>query len=149
MPIVTDCQEWWKVWGPRIAAEVGYQGWVLFILDVNEKIVEESMLLSRLLRGKPEYDTRGWTPDEWGNCEEVTMAGLRWFERHAPSVIKDSPEWAQFILSAQYNNLCVLARLGREVRAATEQGYTTVVLEKRDGGIECTQGADRFLEEVA
>jgi hypothetical protein len=149
LPVVSDWQDWWRVWGPKILDNVGKVGWVLFVLDANEKILEESMLLSRLIKGKPGHTSKGWTPDEYGNVETICMQGLRWFETHAPSVIRDAPEWAQFILSAQYGNLCVLARLGREQRSLQETGYSTVVLEQRDDGMHCTKGGDRFLEEVA
>lgn len=148
-PFAADCQEWWAIWGPRIVKEVGRVGWVLFILDAHEKLVEGHMLISRLLRSKSKWESKGWTPDEWGNVADITMQSLRWYENHASTIIKQVPEWAAFLIAGQYSNFCLLARLGREMRAAQEQGYSTVVLETKDGGIECTQGGDKFLEEVA
>ena len=148
LPILQDMQLWWKEWGPRIARDVGYQGWVLFLLDGHEKLIEGATLVSRIIRGKPKWDGQG-SEREWGNVESQTTADLRWFERHVDSVKRDAPEWAQFLLTAQYGAFCTLARLGRELRGVQEAGYSTVVLEQRDTGINCTQGGDRFLEEVA
>ena len=128
-----DCQEWWKVWGPEIARQHGRQGWILLLLDANEKITEVSMLLSRLIRNKPEFDSRGWSQAEWQNVEDQTAEAAAWFERSAPAPMKDAPEWAQFLFSAQYGNLCVLKRLGREQRALQEQGYMVATIERRPG----------------
>lgn len=148
LPILQDMDVWWREWGPRIVKDVGKQGWVLFILDANEKIMETSTLLSRVLRNKPEWDTRGWTEKEWSRVDESTTAAVRWFENNMPKP-EHVPEWAQFILSAQYANLCVLARLGRETQAAIDQGYTTVVLEADEGRLNVAQGGHKFLTEVA
>jgi hypothetical protein len=150
LPILQDWQLWWKEWGPRIQRDVGRQGWVLFVLDANEKLLEMSTLVSRIIRGKPSWDSRGWTENEYGNVESICMAGLRWFERHAEAVQKDAPEWAKFILAAQYGNFSALARLGRELRGLQEAGYSTVVLETNEGGdINVLKGGDKFLEETA
>lgn len=148
LPILQDMQDWWQVWGPRIAKEEGKQGWILFLLDAHEKIEEVSMLVSRLLRNKPEWDSKGWSQNEWLPVDEQSTAAVRWFENHLPR-LDDVPEFAQFLLSAQYGNLCVLARLGREMRAAQEQGYTTVVLEADEGRLNVRQGGHKFLTEVA
>lgn len=151
LPVLQDMQVWWKEWGPRIAKDVGRQGWVLFLLDAHEKAVEGGMLVSRIMRGKPKWDSRGWSENEWGNVAALTTANLRWFENHAPAVQRDAPEWAQFLITAQYNTLSALARLGRELRGMQEAGYSTVVLEHNEGGggLTVTQGGDKFLEEVA
>jgi hypothetical protein len=139
LAVLQEWQLWWKEWGPRIARDVGYQGWVLFLLDSNEKITEVEMLASEVLRNQG-----------CENIEIATLKALRWFENHAESVKKDAPEWAAFLLAAQYGNLCALARLGRELRAKQEQGYTTVVLEHTEaGGLNVRAGGDRFLAEVA
>lgn len=147
-PILDDMSDWWRVWGPRIAKDVGKQGWVLFLLDAHEKLVEGANTVSRIVRGKGSWDVRG-SEQDWGNVETLTTGSLRWFEQHAEQVKRDAPDWAQFVIAAQYNGLCALARLGREVRALQEQGYSTVVLEESDKGIACTRGGDKFLEEVA
>ena len=121
---------------------------MLFLLDAHEKLVEGSLLVSRIIRSKPKWDGAG-TEREWGSVEAETTRDLRWFERHAPSVQKDAPEWAQFLITAQYGAFCALARMGRELRGMQVAGYSTVVLEQRDTGMHCTQGGDAFLEEVA
>jgi hypothetical protein len=150
-PILKDMQEWWKEWGPKIVSEVGRQGWVLFLLDAHEKVTEVEMLLSRVLRNKSKWDSAGFSEAEWSNPEQQATAALRWFERHAPGVQKDAPEWAQFLIAAQYNAFSVLSRLGREVRGAVENGYSPVVLEQSatGDGLTVTHGGDRFLREVA
>lgn len=137
LAFAADNDEWWRVWGPKIAARHGRQGWILFLLDANEKVQEVSMLLSRLLRNKPEWDSTGWSAAEWENVEDQTAAAAAWFERSAESPMKDAPEWAQYLFSAQHGNLAVLKRLGRELRAIQEQGYLVATLERRPGvGIE-------------
>lgn len=145
LPVLQDMQLWWREWGPRIARDVGYQGWVLFLLDAHEKQIEGSMTVSRILRGK----LGRVSEREWQNVEDLTTSDLRWFERHAPEVQRDAPEWAQFLITAQYGAFCALARLGRELRGVQVAGYSTVVLEQTENGSAITSGGDKFLEEVA
>ena len=148
LPVLQDMQDWWKAWGPRISRDVGQQGWVLFLLDAHEKLVEGSMLVSRIIRNKPKWDGLG-TESEWGSVEVATTAALHWFENHAPAVQRDAPDWAQFLITAQYGAFCALARLGRELQGLKEAGYSTMVLETSDKGVACTQGGATFLEETA
>lgn len=130
LPIIADWQEWWKAWGPQIAKEHGKQGWILFLLDAHEKVQEVSMTLSRILRNKPDWDSTGWSEKEYLNIENQTGEALAWYERNAPSPMRDAPEWAQFLFSAQHGNLAVLARMGREQRALQEQGYLVATLDR-------------------
>jgi hypothetical protein len=148
LSLMHDWQEWWRAWGPKITAQVGRQGWVLFILDAEEKTRELCMLLSRLIRNKPEWDTRGWSEAEWKNVEETTLEAKCWYERNCPRP-ESVPEWAQFIVSGMYGNFCTLARLGRELRALQEQGYSCVALEATDRGTNVLSGGDRVLQELA
>ena len=133
LAVISDWQDWWRVWGPKIANEVGKQGWILFLLDANEKIQEVTMLVSRLLRNKPEWDSARWTQAEWENIEHLTATACAWYEENAPAPMRDAPDWAQFLFSAQHGNLCALKRAGRELRAVQEQGYLVATLERRPG----------------
>jgi len=133
LAVAADWQEWWQVWGPKIAAEHGRQGWILLLLDANEKVQEVSMMLSRVLRNKPEYETTGWSEAEWLNVEDQSAEAAAWFERNAASPMKDAPEWAHFLFSSLHGNLTVLKRLGRELRAVQDQGYLVATLERRPG----------------
>lgn len=133
LAVLDDWRTWWRHWGPTIAAEHGRQGWILFLLDANEKIQEAAMLVSRVLRNKPEWGTAGWSQAEWLNVEEQTAEAAAWFAREAPGPMRDAPAWAQFLFSAQGGNLAVLKRLGRELRAVQEQGYLVATLERRPG----------------
>lgn len=92
------------------------------------------MLLSRLMRNKVEWDSTGWSEAEWLNCEEQTADALGWYERNAPAPLRDAPDWAQFLFSAQHGNLAVLKRLGREQRALQEQGYLCATIERTPEG---------------
>jgi hypothetical protein len=148
LSLAHDWQEWWREWGPKIAKDVGLQGWVLFILDADEKIRELHMLLSRVIRSKPAWETRGWSAAEWENVETITAAARAWFEKNCPNP-DHVPEWAQFILSGQYGNFQALQRLGRELRALQEQGYNTIAVEARDDGTVVHSGGDRVLQELA
>lgn len=123
MPLLSDWQVWWRTWGPRVAEEVGRCGWVLFLLDANEKVTEAQMVIGKMLRlGK------------WERIEDVTVGGKEWFERNCPRQ-EDVPEWANFVLTALYGQFCTLERLGREVLGAIESGVMPIVIERTDSGV--------------
>lgn len=127
LPVLQDWQEWWQVWGPKLAAEYGKQPWVLFVMDGIEKQVELSMAISRLLRQKPE-DSPGWTEKEWLNIAELTMEARCWFEQNQPRY-DDLPEVAQFLVRVQHGFFRALERVGREVREIQEEGHNTITVE--------------------
>lgn len=131
LPIIADWQAWWREWGPKIADEEGRQPWILFMLDAHERQLETMMVVSRLLRNKPEWNTVGWSESEAGNIEEFTEAAYQWFVRNMPNA-ESVPEYAQFILSAQHGAFATIRRLGRELRHVQEEGYSTVVLDRND-----------------
>ncbi len=133
LDFAADADEWWKVWGPIIASRHGKQGWILFLLDANQKLQETAMLVSRLLRNKPEWNTIGWSQAEWENVETQTALASAWFNEHVDTPMKDAPDWAQYLFVAQAGNFAVLKRLGREMRAIQEQGYLVATLERRPG----------------
>lgn len=147
LPIINDWAAWWRVWGPKLVAAEGRQGWILFLLDAQEKLVEAMVTMSRVIRNKPSWGG-GWSEKEWSNIEETTAGARAWFERNCPDP-KTLPEYAQFLVSGQHGLFCVLSRMGRELRALQTQGYSTVVLEAGDGSLACTSGGDKFLQEVA
>lgn len=134
LPVIEDWQAWWQEWGPRIAAEEGRQPWIIFMLDAHEKTLEGLMLLSRLIRNKPKWNTTGWTQAEWGNVALFGAEARCWFEQNHPR-LEDVPEYAQFIISAQYGVFCALERLTREMRAIQDQGYKVVALESGEDGV--------------
>jgi len=88
------------------------------------------MLISRLLRNKPSWNSTGWSQAEWLNVEEQTAVADAWFQASAESPMRDAPDWARFIFSAQAGTFAVLKRLGRELRAVQEQGYLVATIEK-------------------
>lgn len=133
LDFASDADEWWRAWGPVIASRHGRQGWILFLLDANQKLQETAMLVSRLLRNKPEWNTAGWSQAEWENVEVNTALADSWFREHAAAPMKDAPDWAQYLFVAQAGNFAVLKRLGREMRAIQEQGYLVATLERRPG----------------
>lgn len=135
MPLAAEWREWWREWGPKIAKEVGRQGWVLFILDANEKLLEVQTIMARIIRKGSEWDSTGFQEDEWLNVADVAGKALGWFEANAPSP-RDVPEWARFLLAAQHGNFAVCKRLASELRTLQEQGYSVVTLEHKDGGIQ-------------
>lgn len=138
------------MWGPKIAAEHGHQGWILFLLDANEKIQEVSMLLARLMRNKPEWESTGWSAAEWQSVEDQTAAACSWFEANAPAPMRDAPEWAQFLFTAQHGNFMVLKRLGREQKALQDQGYLVATIERRAGyGLEFGEDAKEIITREA
>jgi len=145
LPVIADWQEWWREWGPKIASQHGKQGWVLFLLDAQEKIQEVSMLASRVIRNKAPWEARGWTEAEWGNVEAEGEAAVVWFATHAPGPLRDAPEWAQFLFTAQHGNLCSLARLCRELRGLQEQGYKVAVVERQPAGLRLDDAATEIL----
>jgi hypothetical protein len=120
-PIVLDQDAWWKEWGPKIEMQEGRQGWILFVLDAQAKILEVSMKISQNVRNR-------WAEAGGVDVEQASEAALRWFEENYPKA-ESLPEWARFIVSAQYGNFCVLARLGRELKGVQDHGFNTLVLE--------------------
>lgn len=148
LPVLRDWKDWWGKWGPLVMEQYGRCGWVLFMLDAVEKILETQMTVSRLIRGKPEWDTTGWSEREWLNVADVTADASAWFDRNCPR-LSDLPEWAGFVLAGQRGMFRTLARIGRELRSLQEQGYTTVVLESGADGISVLKGGDKVLKEVA
>lgn len=129
----TDADEWWREWGPKIAAQHGKQGWILFLLDASQKLQETWMLISRLLRNKPDWNTAGWSQAEWLNVEEQTALADAWFREHVDAPMKEAPEWAQYLFVANAGHFAVAKRAGREMRAIQEQGYLVATLERRPG----------------
>lgn len=141
LAVVDDWQVWWREWGPKIMAQHGRQGWILFMLEANDKVQEVSMVLARIIRNKPKWNSVGWSQKEWLNCAETAAEAQAWFEKHGESVMRDAPEWAKFILVAQHGNLTVLSRLARELRGIQENGHSTVVLEATANGIDLKEVA--------
>ena len=146
LPILRDWLSWWSVWGPRVAAEAGRQPWILFLLDASERIIALQTTLSRLIRSKPEWDTRGWSEDEWSSPENVTARALAWFEQNVP---REVPEFAAFIIAGQRGTFQTLARLGKEIRRLQEAGYNTVVVQADDAtDMRVIRGGDALLKEI-
>jgi hypothetical protein len=64
--------------------------------------------------------------------------------------MRDAPEWAQFLFTAQGGNFAVLRRLGRELRALQEQGYLVATIERRPGrGLEFGEDAKEIITQEA
>lgn len=91
------------------------------------------MLISRVLRNKPEWNTAGWSEAEWLNVEEQGALADAWYRENAPAPMREAPEWAQFLFVAQGGNFAVAKRATRELRAVQEQGYLVATLERRPG----------------
>lgn len=134
LPLIEDWQDWWRLWGPRIAKEEGKQGWIIFILDAHEKITELNANVQRIMMGKTDkVGNSVWNAREWENCETIALEAKAWFERNVPN-LKDVPEFAQFMLSAQHANLCILSRLSRDLRGMQEEhGIGSHMLERNEG----------------
>lgn len=141
LPLVEDWQTWWREWGPRIRAEEGQQGWIIFLLDAHEKLTEVNAIMARIMRGKHnEVGIAVWSEKEWMNVHETAEEAKAWFERHVPT-LTGVPEFAQFLLTAQYANLSVLTRLARDLRGLQEEhGIGTMVVERSelDGTLQVT-----------
>lgn len=131
--IVKDWREWWSLWGPEIQARFGKVGWVLFLLDAHEKLEGLLMNLSRIIREKPDWDTAGWSEDEWSNPIWVAAKAKAWFQLNCPDM-RDVPEFARFMLVGQHGLFGVMERLAREVREIQEEGHLLVNLTNPDTG---------------
>lgn len=134
LPLIEDWASWWSVWGPRIKVEEGAQPWIIFILDAHEKITELNAITMRIMMGKT--DTVGnsvWSEKEWLNCETVALEAKSWFDRNVPN-LKNVPDFAAFILTAQHANLAILTRLARDLRGMQEQhGVSSHMIEHNEG----------------
>jgi hypothetical protein len=127
LAVLQNWQEWWQVWGPKLAAEYGRQPWVLFVMDGIEKQVKLTMAISRIIRQKPD-ELGQWDQMEWLNISELTSEALVWFETNQPRY-DDLPEVAQFLVRVQHGFFRGLKRLGREVREIQEYGHNTITVE--------------------
>lgn len=148
LPVIEFWRTWWSAWGPLIAADVGREGWVLFLFDANEKAIELEGIMARILRDKPTWGTAMWSQKEWMNIKDTAGEALAWFDRNAPR--KDRvPEWAAFLLCGLRAHFTVLARLGSEIRAAQDQGYSAFVVESQTDrlGMDVIKGGDKILGE--
>lgn len=134
LPVALDCKTWWSEYGPKIVAEEGKAGWILFIMDAQERLIEETMLMARSIRNREKRGGEGWSQKEWLNIQETSLEAYEWYKRHCPAQ-NSVPEWADFILTAQYSLFSVLARMGRELRGVQELGYQTVSVESGAAGV--------------
>lgn len=146
---VTDWQDWWRKYAPEIAKDVGHQGWVLLLLDAKDRLQELEMLISRIIKSKPDWNTTGWSEAEWSNVAETAERAKAWYKRSVEPVLRDMPEWAKFLAVAQWGTFQWMANAGRELRACQEQGYSTVVVERSADGLSVRGGGDAFLREVS
>lgn len=128
-----DMSSWWKVYGPEIAKRFGKCGWILLMLDAHEKLEGLVMTISRLIRNKPEWDTRGWSQQEWTNIENRARAAYGWFATNAPAP-EDVPEWGQFILTAMDGLFGAMIKVAQEVREIQEEGHLLVNLTRPETG---------------
>jgi hypothetical protein len=126
-PLLVDLQEWWAVWGPKVAAHEGKQGWILLLLDALDKVVKMQMTMSRLLRKKPAWDSSGWSEDEWRPVSEVAAEGAAWFHENRPR-LEDVPEWAQFLFVAIHSIFAAHQRLAAELEEVMHESHLLVNL---------------------
>jgi hypothetical protein len=131
--VIKDWQEWWRLWGPEIAKRFGHDGWVLFILEAHTKMEDILMNWSRILRNKPDWDTAGWSEDEWSNPLWVAAKAKAWFQTNCPHM-DDIPEFARFILVGQNGMFGVLERLAREMFEIQSEGHLLVNMTNKDTG---------------
>jgi hypothetical protein len=146
---VEGWSHWWQAWAPRIAEQSGREGWILFLLDAVEEITTLEGTMSRILRDKPEWNTALWAEQEWLDIEHTAGSALNWYDRNCPRLDR-VPEWAAFVLCAMRGHITVLARLGKELRAAQEQGYGSFVVESNAEkmSMNVIKGGDHLLGEV-
>lgn len=126
-PLLVDLQEWWQAWGPKIANREGKQGWILLLLDTLERVLKMQMTMSRLLRKKPQWDSSGWSEDEWRSVKEVAAEGAAWFEKNMPR-LEDVPEWAGFLFVAIHSIFAAHKRLAAELEEVLHERHLLVNL---------------------
>jgi hypothetical protein len=128
-----DMQEWWGRYGPEIINHFGKQHWVLFMCDAEERLEGLLMNFSRVLREKPDWDTSGWSEDEWSNSMWTAAKAKAWFQLNCPHM-NDVPEFARFVFVAMNGLFNSFERLAREVREIQEEGHLLVTLTNPDTG---------------
>lgn len=136
-----DLQLWWRAYGPEIVARFGRCRWILLVMDAIEKLGGLEMTISRILRQKPQWDTTGWSAQEWTNIEHRAEAAYCWFAKHAPDP-RDIPEWAQFVMVALDGAFGAMRKIAAEVREIQEEGHLLVSLTKPEDG---TVNADQCV----
>jgi len=121
-PKALQWQEWWEYHQESIHSG---QPWVRFLVDATTALQQMFVGISRRLRQKPDWDTRGWSPEEWLPVIEVAEEKLAWFRLNKPRM-NEIPAWAQILLQALDGAYLMLARLSREVEQIQRKGYLLV-----------------------
>jgi hypothetical protein len=134
--VIKDWSVWWGKWGPEIQSRYGKVGWLLLLLDANEKLEGILMNWARILREKPEWDTSGWSEDEWSNPVWVSAKAKAWFQTSCPNM-EDVPEFARFMFVAMNGLFGVLERLSREIHEIQSEGHLLINMTNvNTGGID-------------
>jgi len=131
--VVKDWSDYWALWGPLIMVQFGREGWIRFMLDAHVKLEGLGMMFSRQLRNKPNWDSSGWSEDEWSSPMWVAAKAKAWYQLNCPKM-DDVPEFARFIFVAQNGLFGVLERLAREVHEIQSEGHLLVNLTNADDG---------------
>lgn len=131
--VVKDMREWWAVYGPQIVNLYGRARWIVFLVHAHDKLEGLGMQLSRVMRNKPSWDTSGWSEDEWSSTLWAACKAKAWFTNNCPD-LRDVPEFAQYILVAQYGMFGLMERLAREVNEIQNEGHLLINMTDRNTG---------------
>ncbi len=121
-PRAVEWQWWWAYWRNQIPQT---DPWVGFLVDATTTLQQTFVTISRVLRNKPQWDTTGWTPEEWRNVLDVVDEKLSWFQLNRPRP-DDIPAWARILLQALDGAYLTLRRLAQEVEQIQRTGHLVV-----------------------
>lgn len=129
-PKALEWQQWWEHWRGYIHEG---QPWVRFLVDATTALQQMFVTISRILRNKPNWDTSGWTPEEWLPVIDIVDEKLAWFTTNRPRK-EDIPAWAEIILQALDGAYRTLGRLSREVEQIQRKGHLLVNVSPLQSG---------------
>jgi hypothetical protein len=121
-PKALEWQQWWDYWRTRITEA---QPWARFMVDATTVIQQTFVTVSRILRKKPDWDTAGWSAEEWQPVIDVVDEKLAWFRANRPRN-EDVPAWAGIILDCLDGAYATLSRLAREVSQIQRKGHLLI-----------------------
>ena len=137
-PKALEWQQWWRYWSEKIGES---QPWVRFLVDATTTLQQMFVRISRLLRQKPNWDTQGWTPEEWMSVIDTVDEKFAWFQKNKPRR-EEVPLWALILLDAIEGAYLMMSRLAREVDQIQRKGHLLINVNPETEGTLAELGSE-------
>lgn len=130
LPRGLEWQEWFQYHRDEIHEG---QPWVRFLVDATTTLQQLHVTTSRILRKKPNWETAGWSQEEWMPIVEVAEEKLSWFEKNKPRS-QDVPPWAGILLEAIGGSMKLQVRIAKEVSQIQRKGHLLINVSPLETG---------------